>query len=171
MDLNNYIRTVMDFPIEGIAFKDISPLLESVKAFEYTINKIIEENDFSKIDKIGGFDARGFLFGPTLAMKTKKPFFMIRKKGKLPGETISKNYGLEYGTDTIEILKNSVNKDDKVLLIDDLLATGGTAKAGCDLIEEVGGIVESIQFIIELNGLGGQEKLEKYNFKSLLKFD
>lgn len=170
MNLNNYIKTVNNFPIEGIAFKDISPILANYQVFEYIIDKIIEENDFSKIDKIGGFDARGFLFGPTLAMKTKKPFFMIRKKGKLPGETISKEYGLEYGKDTIEILKESINKNDRILLIDDLLATGGTAKAGCELIEDCGGIIQSIQFIIELNKIGGQEKLKKYEIKSLVKY-
>lgn len=170
MNLNNYIKTVMDFPQKGIAFKDISPLLANPNALEYAIEKIIEDNDFSNIDKIGGFDARGFLFGTILSIKTKKPFFMIRKKGKLPGITISENYGLEYGTDTIEILTDSVQSGDKILLIDDLLATGGTAKAGCDLIEKQGGQVISIQFIIELIGIGGQEKLKNYNIRSLLKY-
>jgi len=170
MDLNNYIKTVMDFPQKGIAFKDISPLLANPNALEFAIDRIIEENDFSNIDKIGGFDARGFLFGTLLSVKTKKPFFMIRKKGKLPGITISENYGLEYGTDTIEILTDAIESGDKVLLIDDLLATGGTAKAGCNLIEKQGGKVEVIQFVIELMGIGGQEKLKDYDVRSLLKY-
>lgn len=170
MNLKNYIKTVKDFPKKGIEFKDISPILATPEVLEYIIDKIIKNNDFSKIDKIGGFDARGFLFGPLLSIKTKKPFFMIRKKGKLPGITISKNYGLEYGKDTIEMLTDSVKKGDKILLIDDLLATGGTAKAGCELIEEQGGIVESIQFIIKLNNIGGDEKLKNYNYKYLIDY-
>lgn len=170
MELSNYIKTIHDFPSKGIAFKDISPLLANPQALEETINKIIEMNDFSSIDKIGGFDARGFLFGTILAIKTKKPFFMIRKKGKLPGLTLSKNYGLEYGSDSIEIQKNAIENGDNILLIDDLLATGGTAKAGCDLIEELGGNIKIIQFIIELNGLGGREKLSNYDIKFILKY-
>ncbi len=171
MDLNNYIRTIMDFPKKGIAFKDISPLLANPEAFEFAINEIIRMNDFSNIDKIVGFDARGFLFGTPLALKVKKPFVMIRKKGKLPGEVIRKEYGLEYGSDIIEIQKDSIKNGDRILLVDDLLATGGTAKAGCELIKELGGKVEVVQFIVELKGIGGQEKLKKYKIKSLLEYE
>ncbi len=170
MDLNNYIRTIQDFPKKGIMFKDISPLVGNPKALNFAIDKIVEMNDFSKIDKIGGFDARGFLFGPLLSIKTGKTFFMIRKKGKLPGKCISESYGLEYGEDAIEIQEDAIEKGDRILLIDDLLATGGTAKAGCNLVEKKGGIIDSIQFIIKLNDIGGVDKLKNYKLKYLLEY-
>ena len=119
---------------------------------------------------IGGFDARGFLFGTALALMVKKPFFMIRKKGKLPGVTVSENYGLEYGTDSIEIQTDALKKGDRILLIDDLLATGGTAKAGADLVEKLGGEIVGFQFIIKLNEVGGEDKLKGYKIKSLLEY-
>ena len=168
MDLKNYIRTVNNFPKEGVAFKDISTLIAEPRAFQFVIDSIIESHDFSQIDKIVGFDARGFIFGSALAIKVKKPFVMVRKKSKLPGKVISKDYGLEYGKDTIEIQVDSINKGEKVMLIDDLLATGGTVKAGIELVEELGGIVEVIQFIIILKDLGGVDKINNYNFHSLL---
>ena len=168
-DLDDYIRTIPDFPKSGIMFKDITPLLAEPEAFKYCIDTIASEYRW-RVDKVAGFDARGFLFGAPLAYKMGLPFVPIRKKGKLPGDCITAEYGLEYGKDAVQLHRDSISPGDRVLMLDDLLATGGTMEAGCNLVEQLGGTVAACQFIIELEGLGGKERLEKYNVKSLLQY-
>lgn len=164
---NISLRDINDFPKKGIVFKDISPLLANPSEMK---ELIIYLADFwkGKIDKIGGFDARGFIFASMLAYEMGLPFFMLRKKGKLPGECIEISYDLEYGSASIELQKDAITSGEKILLIDDLLATGGTAHAGCKLVEEVGGVVSGIQFIIELKDLKGRNLLAGYKTESIL---
>ena len=171
MRLEEHVRSVMDFPKEGIDFKDITPMFEDPVVFAYTIDQMCEMYSDKKIDRIGAFDARGFLFGPTMAYRMDVPFFPIRKKGKLPYETVSESYGLEYGKDCVELHVDAVKPGDKVLLIDDLLATGGTMKAGCNLVDKLGGEVAGCGFVIEMAGLGGRDKLQDYDVRSLLKYE
>ena len=169
MDLKNYIRDIPDFPKKGIIFKDITPLLKAPEAFAYTINTLHEYYKNKNIGKIVSVEARGYIFGGVLAYKMECGFIPVRKPGKLPAETISETYELEYGTDTIEMHKDAIEPGDKVLVFDDLLATGGTAKAACNLIEKAGGIVEGIAFVIELSGsLHGRDKLDGYDILSLI---
>lgn len=163
------INDIADFPKKGILFKDISPLLANPEEFHGLI-KHIAKIWKSKVDKIGGFDARGFIFASALAYEMKLPFFMLRKKGKLPGETISVEYGLEYGEASLEVGKSAVSAGDKVLLVDDVLATGGTAEAGCKLVESLKGEVIGLQFIAEIKDLSGKDKLTKYNINCVLSF-
>lgn len=160
-------REIPDFPKKGIMFKDISPVLANPKEFDALI-KFLAKQWKGKVDKIGGFDARGFIFASALAYEMKIPFFMLRKKGKLPGLCKEVSYGLEYGEAVLEIQEDALKKKEKVLLIDDLLATGGTAKAGCELVESLGAVVAGVQFIIALNGLPGKEVLSPYNVHSLV---
>lgn len=161
------IIDVADFPKKGIMFKDISPLLANSEEFNGLI-KHIAKTWKGKVDKIGGFDARGFIFTSALAYEMKLPFFMLRKKGKLPGETISVKYGLEYGEASLEVGKSAVSAGDKVLLVDDVLATGGTAEAGCKLVEELGGVVIGAQFVLELESLSGRNLLNGYDVHSVV---
>ncbi len=161
------IGDVADFPKKGIMFKDISPLLANPEEFSGLI-KHLAKSWKGKVDKIGGFDARGFIFASTLAYEMKLPFFMLRKKGKLPGETISVKYGLEYGEASLEVGKSAVSAGDKVLLVDDVLATGGTAEAGCKLVEELGGVVIGVQFVLELESLSGRNLLSGYDVHSVV---
>lgn len=165
--LSRLIRTIDHFPKEGIAFKDISPLLANPEALKSLIKHLAKEWS-GTVEKIGGFDARGFIFGSLLAYEMGLPFFMLRKKGKLPGVCKEESYDLEYGSASLEIQDDSVKQGERVLLIDDLLATGGTALAGCKLIESLGGTVTGIQFIIELVDLDGKEKLKEYNIRSYI---
>lgn len=166
-DIKKHIKDIKDFPKKGIIFKDISPILKNIDLMKY-ITK-----EFAKVSKdadiIIGPDARGFLFGVPLAMKINKPFIMVRKKGKLPGEIISFNYELEYGTSTLEILKDSIKKGQKVIIIDDLLATGGTVEAIQKLVISLGAKVIKKLFVIELTFLNGKEKIGD-NYLSLVKF-
>lgn len=168
MKLEDYIRNIPDFPKPGIQFKDISPLLLNPGAFAYCIDAIA--SNWKEVDTIGGFDARGFIFGAPLAYKLGKPFFPLRKAGKLPYSTIQQDYGLEYGKSTLEVHLDAIRKGDKVLLVDDLLATGGTMKAGCDLVERLGGEVTGCQFIVELSSLHGREILGRYHLNSLIAY-
>ena len=170
MNLEEHIRTIPDFPKPGINFKDITPLLATHGAFKYCVDAIAQQYKDAGIDKIAGFDARGFLFGAPLAYAMGLPFVPVRKKGKLPYNAISQAYGLEYGKDEMEMHIDAVKPGERVLMIDDLLATGGTMKAGCDLVERLGGTVAACQFIIELDGLGGREKLGSYNISALLRY-
>ena len=163
------IVDVEDFPKKGIMFKDISPLLANSEEFGNLI-KYLSKIWKGKVDKIGGFDARGFIFASALAYEMKLPFFMLRKKGKLPGETVSFEYGLEYGEASLEVGKSAVSAGDKVLLVDDILATGGTAEAGCKLVESLNGEVIGLQFIAEIKELSGKDKLSKYSINSVLSF-
>lgn len=161
------LKEVKDFPKEGILFKDISPMLAKPKELRQVI-RYCAEIWKGKIDIIGGFDARGFIFASLLAYEMKLPFFMLRKLGKLPGECHTVSYDLEYGSASLEMQQDAVQPGDKVLLVDDLLATGGTALAGCRLVELSGGIVTGLQFIIELKDLGGKDLLSRYEVHSVV---
>ena len=168
--LKQFVRTFDNFPKPGIAFKDIIPILTNPDAFSISIKAMDDQYRDVEFDSIGAFDARGFIFGAPLAMYQHKPFFPIRKTGKLPGPTASESYSLEYGNNVVEIQRDSVKPGDKVLLIDDLLATGGTMKAGCNLVERLGGEVLACQVVIELEDLKGRELLQGYDVRSIIKY-
>ena len=172
MNLKDYIRSIPDYPKKGILFRDITTLIKNEKAFRETINRIIEKSKKFKIDKIAAIESRGFVFASAASYLLKKPFIMLRKKNKLPAETFSTDFELEYGSATIEIHKDSIDKDDSVLIIDDLIATGGTAKAAAKLIKMSGGCVAGFIFVINLFDLGGSDNLIKANYKveNLLNF-
>ena len=170
MDLKKTIREVPNFPKEGIDFKDITTLMQDGDAFKYTIDQFVNELKDKNIDIIVGPEARGFLMGTPVAYALGVGFVPVRKPGKLPYETESYAYGLEYGTDVLEIHKDAIKPGQRVAIVDDLLATGGTMEAAAKLIEKLGGEVVSMQFLIELEGLEGREKLSKYNVNSLLQY-
>ena len=158
MDLNKYVRDIPNFPKQGIVFKDITPLLLDVEAFKYCADQLISLVE-EPIDKVVSIDARGFFFGGILAKSLQAGFIPVRKKGKLPSDTIEEKYALEYGEDVLQIHKDAIQPGDRILLHDDVLATGGTAKAVCKLIERLGGTVVQCNFIITLDFLNGSEKL------------
>ena len=168
--IKNAIRDIPDFPKKGIIFKDITPILLDPKVYKKTIDVLAEQYANRNIDKIVAIESRGFLFGTVLAYKLDIGLAIVRKPGKLPYKTIVETYDLEYGTDSLEIHEDSLEKGDKVLIIDDLLATGGTAEATANLVERVGASVEEICFIVELSFLGGKNKLEKYSVNSLISY-
>ncbi len=163
------IRDIPDYPKPGIIFKDITPLMKDKVAFSKCIDALAEKMSKYKFDYIAGIEARGFIIGSALAYKMNKGFIPIRKKGKLPYKTASKNYLLEYGTATIEVHQDAVEKDSKVMIVDDLLATGGTAFAGAELIRSLGAEVVGFAFIIELTGLDGRKILKDSNIEVLVK--
>ena len=165
MDLKEYIRSIPNYPKKGILFRDITTLIKNEKAFEETVNQIIERSKKYKVDKIAAIESRGFVFASAVSYLLKKPFIMLRKKNKLPADVHSVDFELEYGTATIEVHKDSINEKDNVLIIDDLIATGGTAEAAAKLIEISKGKVAAFVFVINLFDLGGCEKLIKKNFK------
>ena len=170
MNLEDYIRNVPDFPIKGIQFKDVTTLCKVHASFKESCDRLINHFKDKGIKKVCAVEARGYVWGGVLAYKLDAGFVLIRKPGKLPAETIKETYELEYGTDTIEMHRDAIEKGEKVLLFDDLLATGGTAKAACKLIEKAGGSVAGIAFVIELTGsLHGRDKLEGYDIISLMK--
>jgi len=169
-DLKQYIRDVPDFPKKGIIFKDITTLLKNPVALKLTLDILYDRVKDLKIDKVVGIEARGFIFGAMLAEKLNAGFVPLRKPGKLPAEVYRQTYELEYGTDTIEIHKDAISKGDRILLHDDLLATGGTAKAACDLIEKIGGNMVQALFIIELGFLKGRAQLKNYKVDSLINY-
>ena len=170
-DLKKHIRSIKDFPKKGIMFRDITTLLKEPKAFNKALDELILFTDQVKIDKVVGIESRGFIFGSLLAQKLNVGFILARKPGKLPAETESAIYQLEYGEDKIEMHKDAINPGDKVLLHDDLLATGGTAEAVIKLIEKLGGEVVQISFLIELTFLNGRNKFDGYDIKSLIMYD
>jgi adenine phosphoribosyltransferase len=172
MNLKEYIRSIPNYPKKGILFRDISTLIKDENAFADSINQIIERSKKYKIDKIAAIESRGFVFASAVSYLLKKPFIMLRKKNKLPADTYSVDFELEYGTATIEVHKDSINKNDSVLIIDDLIATGGTAEAAAKLIEISGGKVAAFIFAINLFDLGGCENLIKkdYNVENLMEF-
>ena len=172
MDLKDYIRSIPDYPKKGILFRDITTLIKDENAFVETIDLIIERSKKFKVDKIAAIESRGFIFASAVSYLLKKPLIMLRKKNKLPAETFSTDFELEYGTATIEIHKDSIDKDESVLIIDDLIATGGTAQAAAKLIKMSGGNVAGFIFIINLFDLGGSDNLIKENYKveNLLNF-
>ncbi|MFX0058023.1 MAG: adenine phosphoribosyltransferase [Candidatus Hodarchaeota archaeon] len=170
MDLEQYIRNVPDWPKPGIQFKDITTLAKQYAPFKESCDKIIEYFKGKGITKVAAIEARGYVWGGVIAYQLEAGFVLIRKPGKLPYKTLSETYELEYGTDTIEMHIDAVEEGDKVLLFDDLLATGGTAKAAANLIEKAGGIIAGIAFVIELTGsLHGKDKLQTYDVISLIK--
>lgn len=170
MDLREAIRDVNDFPHKGILFRDITPLLHDPVYLRDAIRQIGDKLDGLDFDLIAGPESRGFIFGVPLAYILKKGFIPIRKAGKLPYKTVSKSYDLEYGSATIEMHSDAINPGDRVVIVDDLLATGGTCNAICELIEEQGGIVAGAVFLIELELLNGRKLLDKYNIHSIVKY-
>lgn len=170
MDLKRYIRDIPDFPKPGILFKDITPLLQAPDAFSYVIEQFATYTASKNIDAVVAIDARGFLFGSALAHLLHKPLVPVRKQGKLPAETNSIAYALEYGTDTIEVHKDGVRVGDRVVIVDDLLATGGTVSAACKLVEQSGGIIAGVLLVIDLTDLNGRDKLQGYDILSLIDF-
>jgi adenine phosphoribosyltransferase len=163
MDLKKHIRTIPDWPKKGILFYDIMPLLAAKDAFAASIEAISNRYKNQKIDYVVAIDARGFILGAAVALKLNAGFVPVRKKGKLPGKTDSMSYDLEYGQSVLEMQADAIKKGSKVLMVDDLLATGGTMAAACGLIEQLGGQIEAIAFLMELKELAGRKKIEKYN--------
>jgi len=170
IDLERYIRNIPDFPKPGIQFKDITPLLADHHAFKNVIDQFINTFKDSNVQKVVGIEARGFLLGTPISLALNAGFVPIRKPGKLPYETVQHTYTLEYGTDTIEMHKDAIRPHENVLIIDDLLATGGTVEATCKLIEQTKGNIIGIGFLIELLFLNGKEKISGYPVHSLIKF-
>lgn len=170
IDLKNYIRSIPDWPKKGIIFRDITPLLANPCAFSAAVDALCDGFDKSRINYVAAVEARGFIFGAAVADRLDAGFVPIRKKGKLPFETESFTYQLEYGSDTLEVHTDAVGKDAGVLMVDDLLATGGTMAAACELIEHIGGRIEAISFLIELPELAGREKLKTYEIKTVICF-
>ena len=170
-ELKKYIRSIKDFPVKGIMFRDITTLLKKPEAVNKTLKALLTFTDGIKIDKVVGIESRGFIFGSLLAQKLDVGFILARKPGKLPAEIESESYELEYGTDKIEMHKDAINKGDRVLLHDDLLATGGTAAATAKLIEKLGGEVVQVSFVMELTFLNGREKLKTYPVTSIISYD
>ena len=165
MDLKDYIRSIKDYPKKGILFRDITTLIKNETAFEESINQIVERSKKFKIDKIAAIESRGFVFASAVSYILKKPFIMLRKKNKLPADVHSVDFELEYGTATIEVHKDSISQNDSVLVIDDLIATGGTAEAAAKLVEISKGNIAAFIFVINLFDLGGCDNLIKKGYK------
>lgn len=170
-NLKEYIRDIPNFPKEGIIFHDITSILEDKDALRLAVNSLQEKLNDVDYDLIVGPESRGFIFGVPIAYNCNKPFIPIRKKGKLPCETISAQYELEYGTAELEMHKNAIKQGQKIVIVDDLLATGGTIEAIIQLVEKAGGDVVKILFLIELDGLKGRNKLKKYSVESIVHYD
>ena len=170
MNLSEYIRNIEDFPKAGVHFKDITPLLANSRAMESCLQQLMDLIGTQKIDKVAAIESRGFFFGTLLAQKLNAGFVPIRKPGKLPYITLKEPYKLEYGMDALEIHEDAIKKGERVLLHDDVLATGGTARAACNLIENLGGEIVQCNFLIELEFLNGIKKLRNHSVQSLLKY-
>ena len=172
MDLKKYIRSIPDYPKKGILFRDITTLIKNPEAFKYTVDKIIEISKKIHFDKISAIESRGFVFASAISYLLNKPLVLLRKKNKLPAERHSVDFKLEYGEATIEVHKDSINKNEKILVIDDLIATGGTAEAAAKLIEISGGSVAGFIFVINLYDLPGNSLLKKKSYftESLIEF-
>lgn len=170
-DLEKLIRNVPDFPKPGIGFKDITTLLKDGKAFQQAVNSMYEPFKSDHVQKIAGIDSRGFIFGGAMAFNLGIGFVPFRKPGKLPAKTIRETYEMEYGTDSIDIHIDAVQKGERVLVVDDLLATGGTAAAACKLVDRLGGIVVGVAFLIELSFLNGRAKLPGRKINVLINYD
>ncbi len=169
--VEDYVRSIENFPEEGIVFRDITTVLKDPDGLQLAIDSMAELLKDVEFDILAGTESRGFILGMPIAYKLKKGFVLVRKKGKLPCETVSKEYDLEYGTETIEIHKDAILPGQKVVLIDDLIATGGTIKAAAELVEELGGEVTKMIFLMELAGLEGRKKLEKYDVESVIVYE
>ena len=170
MEIKKLIKDIPDFPKEGILFRDITPILQDGAAYKEVILELAKIAKDLGVNVIVGPESRGFIFGCPLALELGIGFVPVRKPGKLPRETIKASYELEYGFDTLEMHKDAIKKGDKVLIADDLLATGGTAKAICEMVEALGGTVSGLAFVIELEALKGREKLKDYDVYSLIKY-
>ncbi|HKL47809.1 MAG TPA: adenine phosphoribosyltransferase [Candidatus Izemoplasmatales bacterium] len=170
MDYSQYIKNVPDFPVEGIQFKDITPLIGNGEAFQACINEFADFSKEKKANKIVGPDARGFIVGAPVSYALGLPFIPIRKPGKLPRDTYSYDYDLEYGSNSLSMHKDAISKGDRIIIMDDLLATGGTLEATIKLVEQAGGEVVGLGFIIELEALKGRHRVGKYPIKVLLKY-
>lgn len=168
MDLQSYIRDIPDFPIPGILFRDITPLLRTPAAFREVIDQFAQVCHSAAIDAIVGIESRGFLFGAPLAYQLSVPFVPVRKPGKLPAARMSIEYSLEYGTNQLDIHQDALTAGQRVVIVDDLLATGGTARATAKLVELIGGVVHSFLFVIELSALGGRNELAGYEVHPLI---
>lgn len=169
--VEDYIKAIPDFPEEGIIFRDITTVFQDAEGFQLAINELQKLLEGVDVDVIAGTESRGFLFGAPIAYNMKKPFVLVRKKGKLPRETVSCKYELEYGSAEIEIHKDAIQPGQKVVLIDDLIATGGTIEAAAKLVEELGGEVVKILFLIELAGLEGRKRLAKYDVDAVVVYE
>jgi adenine phosphoribosyltransferase len=169
-DLKQYITDIPDFPEKGIIFRDITSLLQSAEGFQIAVDELRKRLDGVEFDSVAGLDARGFLFASPVAYAENKGLVLVRKKGKLPRKTVSESYALEYGTAEVEINTDSVKAGDKVVIIDDLIATGGTLEAAVKLVERLGGKVVKILALIELEGLNGREKLTGYDVETLIPY-
>lgn len=169
--VDDYIRSIPDFPEEGIIFRDVTSILQDAEGLKLGIDEMIHLLDGVEFDVIAGTESRGFIFGMPIAYTMGKPFVPIRKAGKLPCATISQTYDLEYGTATIEIHKDAISNGQKVVLVDDLIATGGTIQAAAELVEKLGGEVVKIIFLMELAGLNGRKKLEKYDVEAVVTYE
>ena len=170
MDLKQYITIVPDFPKPGILFKDITTLMDNGEAYKYATDQIVEYAREKQIDIVVGPEARGFIIGCPVAYALGVGFAPVRKEGKLPREVVRVEYGLEYGTDVLTMHKDAIKPGQRVLITDDLLATGGTMRATIDLVDQLGGVVAGLAFLIELTGLGGRKKLEGYDILTLMQF-
>lgn len=170
IDLQDYIRDIQDFPKPGVLFKDITPLLGDDAASNECLKQLLEKVGDQKIDKVVGIDARGFFFGTLLANALNAGFVPVRKAGKLPFGTHKEPYSLEYGMDALEIHEDAISPGERVLIHDDVLATGGTARAACNLVKKCGGEVVQCNFIMQLNFLNGKDKLRQYDITSLMEF-
>ncbi|MBM7556282.1 adenine phosphoribosyltransferase [Halanaerobacter jeridensis] len=168
MNLADKIRTISDFPKEGIQFKDITTLLKDADAFQESIDRIAERYEEEDIDLVVGIEARGFLIGAPLAINMNKGFVPVRKEGKLPGDKVVKEYDLEYGSSVLEMHSDAIEEGQKVLIVDDLLATGGTVNATVEMVEEIGGDIVEVAFLMELDFLNGRDKLEGQDVFSLI---
>jgi len=173
MTIKSHIRTIPHYPKQGVMYRDITTLLKDSVSFRATINELVKRYTGAKIDVVAAVEARGFIIGAALAFQLGVGFVPIRKKGKLPAETVGQDYELEYGTDRIEMHVDAVSKGDYVLLVDDLIATGGTAEAACKLVEDIGGTITECCFVVDLPDLGGRKRLEENGQKvfSLCEFE
>ena len=169
--VEDYVRSIPDFPEEGIIFRDITSVLQDAEGLKLAIDGMMDLLKDVEFDVVVGAESRGFIFGAAIAYEMHKPFVLCRKKGKLPCETIEREYELEYGTATIEMHKDSIQPGQRVVVVDDLIATGGTIEATCSLIEELGGKVEKLVFLMELAGLNGRKRLKNYDVASVITYE
>ena len=170
-DLKEYVISLPDFPEPGIIFRDVTSILQDADGLKLAIDSLLEKLEGLEFDVLAGTQSRGFIFGMPLAYELGKPFILVRKAGKLPRETVRETYDLEYGSATIEMHKDAIKPGQKVVLIDDLIATGGTMKAAVDLVEQLGGEVVRILFVMELAGLEGRKQLEGYDVESVIVYE
>ena len=169
--LEDYVRSIPDFPEPGIIFRDITTVLQDAEGFHLAIDELLKLLEGVDFDVVVGAESRGFIFGAPLAYALGKPFVLVRKKGKLPCETIEQSYELEYGKATVEMHTDAIQKGQKVVVVDDLIATGGTIKASIDLVEKLGGEVKKVIFLMELAGLEGRKKLAGYDVDAVIKYE